>query len=340
MSNPKPGQALRDTIEMQSAAARFYGALASRSTDAAATKLLHDLARVEQLVALEIEKKTSQLWSGSLPSFATPSVPSIKTAPEWESFSLSEDRALALALDCTMRAAHYHRAVAAELDGQAAEFFEALGTSETQRANMLRNALRAQLEHMAGERSLAQALADTLVSVRRASKRYEQLATSADGARTRTFLLGMVDVCVLHAAEIERNAGELLGDDTGPAEGDDTIGVAVQGQSDGTIDLETAMRLASDAQKRAALLHGMLAHAYPGEGASLLYEVAEAERKHARTIGAVLDRLFPRATAIPHDDPASPLTDAPRESWTCPVGTSAGMQLPRDEAPSLRLVAG
>ena len=228
---------------------------------------------------------------------------------------------LAIALDCTTRAARHHRNVAAQLEGETAAFFDALGTSETQRATMLRTALRAQLKKAPVDRSFARTLLDTLESVRHAAKRYETLALRANCGRTRTFLLGMVDVCVLHAAEIERNAGDLLREVSRPYPDDEVAELPTSEPAKPAIDLASAMHMACAAQKRAALVHEMLAHAYRDDEAAFLSKIAEAERKHASTIMSVLDRLFPHVTLTPLDDPASPVVEAPRHSRTCPAGT-------------------
>ena len=202
---------------------------------------------------------------------------------------------------------------------------------------MLEQALDRHLAEVAKHHTVEQVIVETLNAVRRAGKAYDRLAKRTSRARTREFFKGMVEVCSLHAADIQHRGFVATDtDDEEPVfEGLVEATAPCLTSSIEEIDFESAMRMAMNAQKRAALLHGLQARAFPGDEAATLLEIAEAERRHAATIASVLDRLVPEEEQVEH---ASTLANAPRESWTCPVPEKVDEA--HEASPSLRLVAG
>ncbi len=330
-------RALGDTLELQSASARFFGELATQATLPDTQKLLLDFARVEQLLALQVDSMVAQ-FATTLPARCDPRIAGIKTAPEWSNApSLSVEQAIAVALDCTRRAFHHHTAMAMKFDGPAGDFFLTLAQADEDRARMFEHALDRRLAEVAAAHPVDHVIVETLDAVRKAGKAYSRMAKRTPRARTRQFLEGMVEVCALHAASIQgliREARDV--DSDGPVfEGLVTATCPCLDCSVDDLEFTSAMRMAMNAQKRAALVHGMLARAFPGEESQRLLDIADAERRHAATIASVLDRLTPEADEF-DSETASPLAHAPRQSWTCPaVPVTEEEPVP----PSLRLVA-
>lgn len=341
MTKPILTRALRDTLELQSAAARFFGALAQRASVPTTRKLLLDFARVEQLLALEVEAMTSQLTDAALPDRANTRVAGIKTAPEWSAVQEPTfEQSIAIALDCTRRAFHHHTDTAHRLDGRPSSFFLNLAQSEQERASMLDSVLAKRLAKLIEGHDVSVVFAETLDTVRRAGKAYARMAARTSRARTREFLKGMVEVCSLHAANIQAFVPHARELDERDRVFDDLLSVCLPVLDGPLVELDfiSAMRMAMEAQKRAALVHGMLARVLDGDEAQQLLDVAEAERRHAATIASVLDRMAPEAEEL-DSEPVSPLADAPRQSWTCPPQIAQAEQY-EPPAPSLRLVAG
>jgi rubrerythrin len=339
---PALARALRDTLDMQSASALFLGELARHATVPDARKLLFDLARIEQMLSLEVDAMVGQLTDSPLPDRPSKHIVGIKTAPEWSHLRLiTYEQAITMALDCTRRAAHFLTDMAAQLDGPALDFFLTLAQSDEDRAAMLETSLDRRLKELTAGQDVRRVLAETLDAVRHAGRAYAWIARRTSRARTREFLEGMQEVCALHAANIQGLMGDTPIDVEDPVfEG---LAAATSPALDCPVedlDFEAALRMAMHAQKRAALVHGMLARAFPGEEAQQLLDIADAERRHAATVASVLDRI------TPHDDLedtlSPPLAHAPRESWTCPAIPIVKAPESDDEVapPSLRLVVG
>jgi len=122
---------------------------------------------------------------------------------------------------------------------------------------------------------------------------------------------------MLYAAQIDRYANDLVDRPLAVQsllDADNVAAPLVQG-SEVDMSFESAMQTAVAAQRRAALVHSMLARAYPGDGAELFFDIAEAERQHALTILSVLDRMYPPDPVDDEGDPSSPLANAPPQHW-------------------------
>jgi rubrerythrin len=317
MSTSKVSQMLGSALATQAAAARFYGALASCAAESMTRKLLLDLMRAEQVIEVQIESMALRLNEEPVAARPTASAMQVKTSPEWSGLAVTPEQALAIALDCTTRGARHYAAISATLGETAGPLLGALAASELERASVLEVRLYQRLGPAVASRSLALAVTDVLVSVRRAARAYERLASSASSPRARLFLFGMFEVCMLYAAQIDRYANDLVDRPLAVQsllDADNVAAPLVQG-SEVDMSFESAMQTAVAAQRRAALVHSMLARAYPGDGAELFFDIAEAERQHALTILSVLDRMYPPDPVDDEGDPSSPLANAPPQHW-------------------------
>lgn len=131
------GQAVRNAIEAERAAARFYAALREATTDGEAREFLEELVRVELTHAASIEAFAA---SGEflLPAREELSVVVIETAPGWEMYEgLNLQEALTLAHESEIQASLYYDAIADAFEGDARHFFLALAATETQHAELI-----------------------------------------------------------------------------------------------------------------------------------------------------------------------------------------------------------
>ncbi len=330
---------LRDTVEMQSASARFLSELARQATVPEARKLLLELARIEQLLSLEIDVKVAQLVEAPLPARASPGAANIKTAPEWAHLELiTYEQAIAVTLDCTRRSILFLTDMANRFDGPTLDFFLMLAQSDEDRAAMLERALNRRLAELTIGHDIRRVLVEIHDAARRAAKAYAWIGRRTMRPRAQEFLQGMQEVCALHAANIQSMLGNMdhLSDDP-VFEG---LAAATLSTLDGDVeglDFQAALRIAMHAQQRTALVHGMYARAFRGEEAQQLLDIADAERRQAATIASVLERLEPSDQDMEEQYPQA---RSPRESWTCPAIVDESEALDEPKTPVLRLVAG
>ena len=324
MNTSKVSRVLGGARATQAAAAQFYGALASSASEPLTRRLLLDLMRAEQVIEVQIESMALRITGEPVAARPTASALLVKTAPEWSRLSVTPEQAMAIGLECTTRGAQHYMAMGAALGGTAGPLLGQLAESEVERASLLEVRLYQRLGDVVAARSLALAVTDVLVSIRRAARAYERLASSASSPRARVFLFGMFEVCMLYAAQTDRYASDLVDRPVAVQSLLDADNVAAPLVLGNEVDMsfESAMRTAVAAQRRAALVHGMLARAYPGDGAELFFDIAQAERQHALTILSVLDRMYPTDAVDDDGDPSSPLADASRQSepWAPGLG--------------------
>lgn len=293
MPHPPAIRALRDTLELQSAAERFFGALARRATDPAARTLLQDLTRIEHLLTLDVERTAASLSDQALPA-PTGRAADVKTAPAWGLVpEPSFDQVLAVALTCCQRAADHHRVVAARLEGPTSAYLRDLADSEAERAARLEVALDREVRaRFAGHRP-DDVLNETLDAALRAGKRFEALARRIHKPQTAWFLRGMVDVCSLHATSIRALVKDARRLHETERWFDDLL-TATLPVHDGRVEdlgFPSALRMAMHAEQRASLVHDMQARAFSGTIRTGLTAVAEAEHRYAVTISSVIERL-------------------------------------------------
>ena len=106
-------QAIRNAIEVERSAARFYQELSSQSANDETRKLFDRLMQEELGHAQSIEAFGRMLTDGKLPDDATDSWDIVETSPVWRHVEgISYDQALEIALEAERGAAMYYSAVA------------------------------------------------------------------------------------------------------------------------------------------------------------------------------------------------------------------------------------
>lgn len=138
MSSIAPGQAIRNAIEAELAAARFYRLLAESTDDAESQAFLSDMAEQEQSHAKAIEDAGSEVVSTKLPQHAVGEVAVVETLPSWRYVdNLSLDDAYEIAIEAERQAALYYDAIADCFEGDTKAFFENLAKAEEEHERIL-----------------------------------------------------------------------------------------------------------------------------------------------------------------------------------------------------------
>lgn len=131
-------QALRNAIEVEHAAARFYEHLVERAESAEVRAFFREMVAQEQSHAREIGALAEKAHRGELPEAADDDVAVVETAPEWAGVAVAAlEDAVGLAIEAEHQAALYYDAIADFLSGDGAAFFQALGTTELEHARRL-----------------------------------------------------------------------------------------------------------------------------------------------------------------------------------------------------------
>lgn len=294
MRPSNPSQALRNAIAAEAAAARFYEVLASRSEDEQVRAFFEAMIRVEKEHGQEIERVGRNLVKSALPAFATQSVAEIETVPEWKSAEgLGFDEAIHVAVMCEHQAAMHYADLAELFDGELRDFFRSVASSEQQHANMLEEVLRKRIETGCSTFTFRQVVRN-MIEVERASGRfYSSLAKRCPNAQARSFLQGMIEVEQLHAGQIE-SLGRSIDDGELPEVPNLDIKhleTPPSWPAPVNINLEAALGLALEAERRAGRYYRVLAGAFSGKQAEFLYQMAETEDDHAASIEDLLTRL-------------------------------------------------
>lgn len=143
MSEVSVAQAIRNALEAERAAARFYERLRQNTNDPAAQAFLAQMARAEEAHARSIEDASTTL-AATLPTDADALADAVETAPGWEWIEdLDLGEALQIALEAEHSAALFYEAVADALTGEARAFFEQLAATEGEHARALGEQARA-----------------------------------------------------------------------------------------------------------------------------------------------------------------------------------------------------
>lgn len=141
------GQAVRNAVEVERSAGRFYKLLAESTSDAQAKQFLSTLAGQEEQHALAIERMGAKLVAGELPQKAEDGMELVESAPEWRFLdNLSFADALGVAREAESHAALYYDALADVVDGPVSEFFSGLARAEEQHVRDV-EAMIAKLPH-------------------------------------------------------------------------------------------------------------------------------------------------------------------------------------------------
>ncbi len=125
-------QAIRDAIESERAAARFYQRLHDRTMDPRAQKFLAGMVAEEERHATFLEEIAARR-DLALPDGTSPLVEVIETAPAWsdvEDIDLQE--ALEIAREAETQACMYYDALADHVTGDLAAFFRDMSRTEEQ----------------------------------------------------------------------------------------------------------------------------------------------------------------------------------------------------------------
>lgn len=137
------GQLVRNAIEAEKAAARFYRSLAADTKGKEANGFLMDLAEQEDAHAEQIEAFGRQLVAGQLPVSADMDVDSIETLPAWRyAVNLTLHEAMNIALDAEHGASLFYGVIADGLSGEARDFFQELADTEQEHASRISERLR------------------------------------------------------------------------------------------------------------------------------------------------------------------------------------------------------
>ena len=138
-------QAVKNAIESERSAARFYQLLSENTNDAEAKALLLDLSRQETEHAERISAAGDMLKIKTLPRVSDDFVALVETSPDWafvDGISLRD--ALVMALENEEHAALFYSAAADFFEGKTSLFFERLAHMETLHAQILKN----KIEHL------------------------------------------------------------------------------------------------------------------------------------------------------------------------------------------------
>ncbi len=144
----KAFEAIRNAVEAERAAARFYSFLATEAAGPDARRFLEDMAGVELEHARSIQEAGERLLKGPMAERANMDVSLIETLPEWrfvEHLSLAD--ALDVALAAEQMASLYYDALSDLFEDGEREFFVGLARAEDSHADLLqfkRSILQAQ----------------------------------------------------------------------------------------------------------------------------------------------------------------------------------------------------
>lgn len=124
-------QALRNAIEVERAAARFYGKLAARTKQPEARAFLERLVGEETSHAVALEAKSRELVDGALPEHPDWHFENIETVPDWTlADDVSFEQALQVALEAEQSAELFYDALAGTTTGAVSEFFQNVARNE------------------------------------------------------------------------------------------------------------------------------------------------------------------------------------------------------------------
>lgn len=140
MSTLTLAQVVRNSIEAEYAAARFYKMLAESTTDFKAKEFLASMEKLECGHAKSIEQLGQRLGAGELPVRADDNVELIETAPDWQDVDeITYFEALELACELEQHAELYYGALADTTRGEIRELFARIAQDERKHVEMLEN---------------------------------------------------------------------------------------------------------------------------------------------------------------------------------------------------------
>lgn len=143
MERTTPNQAIRNAIEAEHAAARFYSLLADSTANRASRTFLEDMAAYERLHARHIQELGAMLVDGPLAEHADSEIGLMETLADWrfvDDIGMAE--AVEVALAGEEQAALFYDALAEYFDEPVKGFFLDLSATEESHATALRERLR------------------------------------------------------------------------------------------------------------------------------------------------------------------------------------------------------
>lgn len=136
------GQAMRNAIEAELAAARFYDALAPRAADAETRSFFEKMAQQERDHAAAIEEMSQKIGTGELPTRADTAVSMVETVPGWsDATGIEINAALQLALEAENSAALYYDALSDFCEVGVKAFLQKMASYEEAHAEKLRQVI-------------------------------------------------------------------------------------------------------------------------------------------------------------------------------------------------------
>jgi len=134
------GQAVRNAIEAEWEAARYYTRLATHAAGVDAERFLTDMAAQEFEHARDLEHFAASLTCGKVPVEPTRDVGELVALPALvPGEPLVYEAALAVALDAETRAHAAYAGLAQHVAGEAGAFFQRLAQAELQHAGQLQD---------------------------------------------------------------------------------------------------------------------------------------------------------------------------------------------------------
>jgi rubrerythrin len=128
-------QAIRNAVEVERSAARFYQLLSESTEDPEAKSFLSQMRDDEVRHAKSIEELGKRVTSKELPIYAEGGCESVETAPAWKYVDgIDYLSALRVALEAERSAALFYSAVAEAFTGDEKQFFEDLSETEEMHA--------------------------------------------------------------------------------------------------------------------------------------------------------------------------------------------------------------
>ncbi|MBW2730979.1 MAG: ferritin family protein [Deltaproteobacteria bacterium] len=131
-------QAIRNAVEAERAAQRFYLDLVPKAANKEARELFQLMAEQEEEHAQSIERLGQRVARQELPANANDNIAGVETMPGWRhADQITIEEALDLAISAEHSAALYYDAIADYFTGEAQRFFQDLSTCEEKHANLL-----------------------------------------------------------------------------------------------------------------------------------------------------------------------------------------------------------
>jgi rubrerythrin len=136
-------RAIREAIDAEYAAARFFDGMARHAVDDVALGLFSTLAASEREHARAIERERERIRQGEVPGKAEGPNIALDHAPRWDSASqITLAQAIGFAVETKRHAVRLYDAIADCVDRDGSRFFRELAQAEDDQARQLEEHLR------------------------------------------------------------------------------------------------------------------------------------------------------------------------------------------------------